>query len=166
MKRIICLCVILLCSISFAVAQGAKPGRTNTNGKKVVKKTVVSPFAEAEKAWIPFWRDFKQAVKNRDKDSLKEMISKNYTCYENSSGECSCSNFADKRNIFFCEFEDIWKRLSELLTSKISFGKTQIIEGEISKSANRKYGDFTEYYVFKFELNSKWQLIKHGVDGL
>ena len=89
MKRIVYLCVILLCSISFAFTQ-------KSNSKTGVKKQAVgSQFAEAEKAWIPFLRDFTKAVKSHDKDSLKQMISKNYRCYENVADECSCEYYTD-----------------------------------------------------------------------
>ncbi len=75
MKRIVCLCVILLCSISFAFAQGGS-GRTNTRARA---KKVVSPFIEAEKAWMPFWKDLQEIAKNRDLQGLYEIMSEDFS---------------------------------------------------------------------------------------
>lgn len=76
MKRIVCLCVLLLCSISFVYAQGRR-GRT-TRTRKPVVRNVNLQFAEAERAWVPFWNKFREVVKNRDLGGLEELLSEDF----------------------------------------------------------------------------------------
>jgi hypothetical protein len=161
MKKIIYLFCILLCSSSFVWLQG-QDARLRRN-KTVENKTTNPEFSEAEKGWIPFWNNFTKAIKNRDRRSLKEMISKDYTCYSNV-GECSCENFADKREIAFCGYEDFWHVITPS-NSKIRFGKAQKLEGKIIKSVEQSVGDFTRYYTFSFEEND-WHLNTYGIEGL
>lgn len=167
MKRIAYICVILLCSISFAFAQGAKPGRTNTSSKKVVKKTVVSSFAEAEKTWIPFWTNFKKAIKNRDKNSFKELIIKDYDF--NTYGGGSCNETADKRDMFFCYASERdnssrwWGELNSWLFDKRTrIEKIKNEDGEISRSVSLETnrglnGNAAE---FSYEKDKKWYLTR------
>ena len=78
MKRIVCICVVLLCLASFAFAQGEDAGLKKTKKPIVKKKTVGSPFAEAEKAWIPFYEKFREIVKNRDRQGLYNAMAEDF----------------------------------------------------------------------------------------
>ena len=75
MKRIVCLCVILLCSISFAFAQG---GRGRTTKKKPVVKKIDPQIAETEKAWILFYEKFRETVKNQDIEELRKIVAEDF----------------------------------------------------------------------------------------
>lgn len=75
MKRIICLFVILFCSIGFAFAQAGK-GRMNT--KKPYVRKINTQITKAEKAWIPFWEKFLLIVKNKDRKGLFETMPQNF----------------------------------------------------------------------------------------
>ena|SRR5215213_453686 len=82
LKIIVCLCVILLCAANFAFAQG-DDGSLIKNS--IVKKPVTSQFAEAEKAWILFYKNFREVVKNRNRQGLYEAMAEdfNFRCAYN-----------------------------------------------------------------------------------
>jgi hypothetical protein len=99
----------LLCSISFAYGQG---GRGRTIKKKPVVKKIDPQIAKAEKAWIPFWANFSQTVKNRDYEILKTMMIKGIDCWiGNAYGD------TDLRNACISD----WKKSSETNESKVEW---------------------------------------------
>ena len=164
MKRITYICVILLCSIGFAFAQGAKPGRTNTNSKKVVKKTAVSPFTEAEKAWTPFWIEFKRAIKNHDKNAFREIISNEY--YD--GGRCEENSFVDKRERFFCSDQnEWWKSFDWIFGKRLKIDKISKYDGEITRgvSVTARDGISGIGASFKYEKDRKWYFVSVGSFG-
>ncbi|CAN5578235.1 hypothetical protein BH10ACI1_BH10ACI1_08670 [soil metagenome] len=157
MNRIVCLCVILLCSISFAFAQGGR-GRTRQTKKPVVKK-IDPQIAEAEKAWIPFWKEFTVEIKNRDKESLKMMIAEDY------NGSFCDYEPSNKREGFFCRgwsdiYADFFNKvpfssryvLSKIVKAELDDG-TKILRGWDSK--NPEWGG----YSFEYRSNGKWYLV-------
>lgn len=79
MKRIICLCFVLLCSVTFTFSQGTA-GKKNKPKQTVKKTSPVSLLSKAKTAWTPFWAKFTQAVKEHDHESLKEMMVRNIEC--------------------------------------------------------------------------------------
>ena len=158
MKRIVCLWVILLCSISFAFAQGGR-GRTSQTKKPVVK--IIDPqIAEAEKAWIPFWTKFTTAIKNRDKETLKMMIDENY------EGNFCDYEPTDKKGGFFCAG---WDKINKDFFNKVPFDSRYVLS-KIDKmelddgiqiyrswdSKNSEWGGYSFYY----KSDGKWYLAK------
>ncbi|HMS41691.1 MAG TPA: hypothetical protein PKE69_15780 [Pyrinomonadaceae bacterium] len=105
MKRIVCLCVILLCSVSFAFAQG---GRGRTTKKKPVVKKIDPQIAEAEKAWTPFYEKFLEVVKNREREGLKKLLSVDFN---DINWDASEEDF----NVYYWEVFERMKKVSRLL---------------------------------------------------
>ena len=71
MKKIVYFWIILLFSFCLAVGQ--------TRGKATVRKPiVVSQFAEAEKAWVLFWNNFREAVRIRNSKSLYNLMAEDF----------------------------------------------------------------------------------------
>lgn len=71
MKKIVYFCIILLFSFSLTLGQ--------TKGKAAVQKpSTVSLFAEAEKAWAPFWGSFRSAIVSRDTVRLRVLFARSY----------------------------------------------------------------------------------------
>ena len=162
MKRIFCLCVILLCSISIIFAQGGS-GRTNTK-KPVIKKKVNSELVKAEKDWSPFWDNFKATLRKHDKNSFKELISKNYQCY--CEGECAESNFHDKRDSFFCiaqNWDGWWKGIDWVLGKEIREVRIEKIKKEgvkITRTVEEVNLEASPTAIFDYQ-NGKWYLLAY-----
>ena len=113
MKRIVCLCVILLCSISFAFAQG---GRGRTTKKKPVVKKINPQIAEAEKAWIPFWKKFLKVIKERDSKGLFQLMAKDFDYQFGSNRQRAIKEYSS--------YPSIWENLEDI-TAK---GATEILK--------------------------------------
>lgn len=125
MKRIVCLCFILLCSISFAFAQG----RTNTK-KPVVKKTIDTKVVEAEKIWMPFWNKFREVVKNRNKQDLKSIVSKDF--------------YGIDWTVSNSDFNFYWERLEKMKKTSEFLRSGEVISGVgyIKTTASRIIGEY------------------------
>lgn len=168
-RKAYCLATLLFCCGSVAIAQKSK--------KPVVRTpAAVSQFAEAEKAWLPFWNNFRKAVKERDKNSLKAMISKNFECFEWS--ECKCEKYPDKRDIFFCETRETARRLDikfdwweelDWIFFKPRFGTTKVeqiqeIDGQILRSVEYR-NDGYRFAEFVYQQDGQWYFQRVGSGG-
>lgn len=148
MKRISCVLIIILISVNLVIGQGRV-------GASVRRSLHVSKFAEAEKAWIPFWERFTRTIRNHDGKFFKELISKDYECH------CNCVSSADKRDTFFCLFgsTDInWREhFIWILDKKTEIRKINSDEGNIvrtvSSDKSREHGNDA---VFNYEKDGNW----------
>lgn len=147
MRLFICISLIVFCFTTSNIAQKVKK-------PTVVKPVVVSQFAEAEKAWIPFWRDFKRALGDRDKNAFQETISKEYT----GTGNCRDANFSDKRLGYFCNNQlKWWEGLIWIFSKGIKVKKIQRVYSEIERRVttdeSKEVGDIA---IFRFENDGNW----------
>jgi len=169
MRKTFYILIIVLFSVGFAIGQ--------TKGKPTPRKPLsVSRFADAEKAWIPFWNQITLSVRNREKALFKELIVPDYYCFEGADGGCSCSNYPDRRDIFFCGIDHLarwhndplmtwWKDVGNLIfNKKLKIGKIQSLEGYIGRSIS--YGiNNGRSANFSFRSNNKWYLESMGSFG-
>jgi len=148
MKKIVYFWIILLFSFSLTIGQ--------TNGNGTVRKPLqVSQFAEAEKAWGPFWGNVKTAIRMHDRESLKELISVEYRCYSR------CGNYVDKRDAFFDLFESLdskwWGQLGWIFEKGTRVGKIRNEDGKmartVSSDKSRELGTDAD---FSYQKNGKW----------
>jgi len=160
----VCLMVVLL---GFSALPAIGQTKSKPTKHRVVKK--VDPLiAEAEKAWASFWPNFKTAIKTRDLDSLKPMVSKDYRCtsrsaYARSSdSECACENFADRRDSFFCEYRvnEMWDGFNFIFQRSLRLGKIQkTIEG-IEREVSRENGNGArDWLQFRFGNDGIWYFV-------
>jgi hypothetical protein len=174
MKRIVCfLFVILFCLISVAFAQSNNSGAKTK--KPVVKKKIVSPFTEAENAWIPFWKDFQTALRDHSKESLKKLIASDIDV---SCPSCSDCNQADQREVYLCceacrfpnDYSDgkWWDGfLGELTKYRVRKINTDKDSREIYRMLdddynNRGFGCFAR---FGYRKDGNWYFTSHYCDS-
>lgn len=134
MKRVVYICIISLCLMSFAFAQGAKPGRTTTHSRKV-KQNIASPFAEAEKAWIPFWQNFRELIKNQNYKRLYEVMVADFdfnACDTNYGRDLEIKKFMPDA---VCSG---WDELQSIVNGKVS-ALSKTTEGRVVNRDNRIY---------------------------
>ena len=103
MKRIVCLCVILLCSISFAFAQ---------RSRKPVAKKIGPQIADAEKAWIPFWTKFLKVIKNRDSKGLFQIMAKDFNYQFSSNRQREIKRYTPD--------SFLWERLEDITAKGVT----------------------------------------------
>ena len=149
MRKIIYVSMILVFSNIWAFGQ--------TDGKDKVKKQLQSlQVREAERAWIPFWKDFQLALGSRDRSAFEGMISKEYT----GTGNCRDANFPDERKGYFCNNQvNWWEGLIWIVSRKTKSKKVERVYSEIERRVttdeSKEIGDIA---VFRFEDDGKWYL--------
>lgn len=150
----VCLCFFVLAAAGVAYSQGATQGRKNTR-KPVVRK-IDPQIAEAEKAWIPFWKSFTEAIRKRDKESLKTMISVDY----DEGGE----EMSDPREAFFTSGWEYIERdflRKTWLNGRNRLSKIDKIESDSGFRIVRYWdSEFGEWgaYSFHYMPDGKWYL--------
>ena len=162
MKRIVCLCVILLCSISFAFAQG---GRGRTTKKKPVVKKIDPQIAEAEKAWVVFWKNFKMSIKNRNINSFLEMMSEEYDVSGEYDRDGNCKGISNKKEAFLCVFKknnDWWELIDWVLSKEVRIYKIRKEEEKIVRWIEVGNSEVSQSANFAYEPNGKWYFVSYG----
>lgn len=172
MRSFICSLLIVLCLTTTIFAQ-----KTVTS-PPTRRPVLFSQFVEAEKAWAPFWKTFSSALRRHDRQAFKDLISKDFRCYE--SYACKCSDFSDKRDSFFCLADDVeirlniqhdwWQEIDWIFTkpSKIRrtrLGKIQNVDGEVIRIIEYVHPDTWKGATFRFEDNMKWYFLDVGTGG-
>lgn len=120
MKRIGCLLVILFCAATFAFAQGGS-GRVTKKKKPVVKK-IDQQIAEAEKAWTPFWTNFRETIKTKDSKGFYETMPESFVYGFGIYKRRNVGTAQNIKEVFQNETEDSitddWWQMLERLSAK------------------------------------------------
>ncbi|MDQ3801299.1 MAG: hypothetical protein M3384_17900 [Acidobacteriota bacterium] len=150
MKRIACLCVILLCAVSSAFAQKSKS--KTAAGKKAA---VSASFAQAEKAWKVFFPKFKDAVKNKDRAFIKSVMYKEFECW--GWDACGDEVTVKPNESLFREWDDNeeygWKDLSVSLSNGKFAAAEKDYRGIYTKSIHT---ESDKSISFEFHRGSWW----------
>lgn len=151
---------LLFCFANIAIAQKVK--------KPTVRKPVVAwQFAEAEKAWAPFLKDFLKTVKERNKESIRQMISLDIEC--DGEWSCRCDGFQNNREWFFCVYPEYWQSL-DWIFDKSRSGKTRIAKMVIERNTiirrvTYEHPDTYKFVTFAYEIDRKWRIVSLGQGG-
>lgn len=175
MKRVICLCLVLLYSITLTIAQSTDSKSRSTNARSSLKKkSTLSLISKAELAWKPFWAEFSRAVKEHDHKSLREIMTSDLFCNcsdINGDGDVrdECLEDWEKpsdRNYSYID----WKDLTNLvLTGKDTYKLLQekdLDDGTLTVrrtiSPGGEVGGGIEYATFVF-ANGRWRMSTFSV---
>lgn len=159
MKKIMLGCLILFFFSIVAFGQGVNAGIANKKVGTRPKIKVDPLIAEAETAWIPFWVAFTRAIKTRDKETLKSLISEDY-----DGGGCE-NEPSDKREAFFCRE---WKYIQKDFLGKTRLNgryrlsiisKLDLDSGvHIARFWDSEFGEWGTYS-FYYKSDGRWYLV-------
>lgn len=170
MKKILICCLFIFGLTSIAFSQGVDPGIK----KKIVaksKKKVNPIIAEAEKAWIPFWANLREIIKNRNSKGLFELMAEDYNSQYNSTNRNTEIGKYDKSNpdnkYSWDKLENESKGRAKLLKKGISvncYGNTKTI----SKLLPGNWNNIThlqsldrDFLLFEFRIN-RWFFVAYA----
>jgi hypothetical protein len=106
--------------------------------KRLSNRVASSEFIQAEKAWKPFWEEFRRVIKDRDREGMRRLISEDY-----SATDCDKEIYLPKYRVIPCGREN---GINDLSPTTYHDDRWQDIEYLIAEGVARTVKRGSKFY--------------------